>query len=216
MYLATRNAQPVHASSQAPPPILHAEPSARELIFRLIHCVENTLTCSYLFFFFCYRAQSSNLSQYIAYIHNNYLKRICEESRFQGLKYHGGPISKCLCKEGVLRFVSFTMKNDDDQIVSDEVSVPKIDMKCEECLMQQNVNKLLQSQVSSLPWVLSKITVTGYHPVSYLQVKSGGGIDYLDSQIQSVSILERVQCWNVDYKLPFFLQPSVSTSRGMW
>ena len=42
------------------------------------------------------------------------------------------------------------MKKDDDQIVSDEVNVPKIDMKCEDCLMEQNVNELLQSQVSSL------------------------------------------------------------------
>ena len=109
-----------------------------------------------LLYFFCYRAQSSNLSQYIAYIHDMYLKRICEESRFQGLKYHGGPISRCLCKEEkVLQFVSFIMKKADDQIVSDEVNVPKIDMKCEECLMEQNVNELLQSQVSFLPWILS-------------------------------------------------------------
>ena len=41
----------------------------------------------------------------------------------------------------------------DEEIVSDEVNPPKEDVECEECRVKQNVNELLQSQVSL------------YHPV---------------------------------------------------
>ena len=80
------------------------------------------------------------------YIHENYLKRICAESEFQGLKYHGGPLSDCLCKEkGVLHCVSFIMK-EDDQTVSDESNASEVVIKCEICLKKQDVNQLLLLQ----------------------------------------------------------------------
>ena len=49
-------------------------------------------------------------SDCITQIHERYLKRICEESELQGLKYHGGPLLPCNCppdKESVYEFVSF-------------------------------------------------------------------------------------------------------------
>ncbi len=47
-------------------------------------------------------------SDCIQLIHDEYLKRICQESGFQGLKYHGGPMLPCLCSEpSVFTFVTF-------------------------------------------------------------------------------------------------------------
>jgi hypothetical protein len=86
----------------------------------------------------------TNLSQLIVYIHKNYLKRICAESEFIGLKYHGGPAAKCECKEQdlkVLQCVSFCMeKKTPDK--------PKLILDCEYCLIPQDVEQLLQVQVS--------------------------------------------------------------------
>ena len=82
----------------------------------------------------------TNLSQHIIYIHKNYLRRICAESEFIGLKYHGGPAAKCRCKEKdrkVLQCVSFCMEKKG----SDE---PKLILDCEHCLASQDVEQLLQ------------------------------------------------------------------------
>ena len=89
----------------------------------------------------------TTLSQLIVYIDENYLRRICAESEFKGLKYHGGPAAKCQCKEEnlrVLHFVSFCMKNN-KHTISDK---PKLVIDCEHCLTSQNVEELLQLQVS--------------------------------------------------------------------
>ena len=88
----------------------------------------------------------TNLSQHIVCIHKNYLRRICAESEFKGLKYHGGPAAKCQCREEglrVLHCVSFCMKTNKN--VLDE---PKLIVDCEDCLTGQNVEQLLQLQVS--------------------------------------------------------------------
>jgi hypothetical protein len=86
----------------------------------------------------------TNLSQLIVYIHKNYLKRICAESEFIGLKYHGGPAANCDCKEQdlkVFQCISFCMgKNTSDE--------PRLTLECEYCLIPQNVEQLLQLQVS--------------------------------------------------------------------
>ena len=85
----------------------------------------------------------TNLSRHIIYIHQNYLRRICAESEFIGLKYHGGPAAECQCKEEslrVLQCISFCMGNK----TSDD---PKLILDCEHCLMGQNVEQLLQLQV---------------------------------------------------------------------
>ena len=146
-------------------PTSEGSPHMMMIIFLVMYLI--TLAC-----FQYYRTNSSNLSQCIVYIHDNYLKRICEESKFQGLKYHGGPISKCVCKgESVLKFVSFIMKKD-EEIVSDEVNSPKEDVECEECRVKQNVNELLQSQVSLYHPVLVSSSylcdsiVTSYCPIT--------------------------------------------------
>ncbi len=86
----------------------------------------------------------TNLSQLIVYIHKNYLKRICAESEFIGLKYHGGPAAKCECKEQdlqVLQCVSLCM----EKKTSDE---PELFLECEYCLTSQSVEQMLQDQVS--------------------------------------------------------------------
>ena len=103
-------------------------------------------------FISCNRTRDTgNLSQHIVNIHEKYLRRICAEGEFQGLKYHGGPTAKCQCKEeGVLRIldhVSFT-KEENDHTAPEEPNTARFVIDCDDCLTSQNVEDLLQLQVS--------------------------------------------------------------------
>ena len=90
-----------------------------------------------------------NLGQYIVYIHEKYLSKICEKSELQGLKYHGGPIAKCNClEERVLYCVSFSMEEEAGSVAaSDTLTGSKWIIKCVECQTKQNVDQLLQEQL---------------------------------------------------------------------
>ena len=72
-------------------------------------------------------------------IHNEFLKKICDESDLKGLVYHGGPKVVCQrCKwSGVLTCVEYP----DDVNYSTEI-------KCEECNQPYNTNDLLRPQAS--------------------------------------------------------------------
>ena len=120
----------------------------------------------------------TNLSQHIVYIHENYLRRICAESEFIGLKYHGGPAAKCQCKEEglrVLHYVSFCMESK----TSEE---PKLILDCEHCLTSQNIEQLLQLQVSF--WCLFYYALD-ISSVIILQVKDRNAYQCV-KEIQSV------------------------------
>ena len=75
------------------------------------------------------------LDDYIFMIHNEFLKKICDESDLKGLVYHGGP--KVVCQRcewsGVLTCVKYP----------DDVN-HTIEIKCEECNQQYNTNELLR------------------------------------------------------------------------
>lgn len=121
----------------------------------------------------------TNLSQLIVYIHENYLRRICAESEFIGLKYHGGPAAKCQCKEGglgVLHYVSFCMESK----ASEE---PKLILDCEHCLTSQNIEQLLQLQVSF--WYLFSYASDISSIIIILQVKDRNAYPCV-KEIQSV------------------------------
>ena len=72
-------------------------------------------------------------------IHNEFLKKICDESDLKGLVYHGGPMKVCQRCEwsGVLTCVKYP----DDVNHTTEI-------KCEECNQQYNTNELLRAQAS--------------------------------------------------------------------
>ena len=84
-------------------------------------------------------------SQHIVNIHKNYLSRICRESEFQGLKYYGGPIVKCRCREDILKYVSFIMNEDGSSTIQELQTT----IVCERCFTKHDVDQLLLSQVSS-------------------------------------------------------------------
>ena len=72
-------------------------------------------------------------SECIKQIHKRYLKRICEESELQGLKYHGGPLLQCECppdKESVFKFLSF----DEDS----DLEYPKV-LECPQCFYNKKI-----------------------------------------------------------------------------
>ena len=87
-------------------------------------------------------------SECIQLIHDEYLKRICQESGFQGLKYRAGPMLLCHCPQpSVFTFVAF----DDNE--------PKIEVPvgaCPKCFEEwkgsgdssEKVDVILQEQVS--------------------------------------------------------------------
>ena len=100
-----------------------------------------------MLFQYLYRTRVKNdLHQHILYIHGNYLSQICERSEFQGLKYHGGPITTCECdsSEKVLPYVSFT-KDESEQVPSKLT----LDHTCDECFSERNIEDLLSCQVQS-------------------------------------------------------------------
>lgn len=78
------------------------------------------------------------------------MSQICAKSEFQGLKYHGGPIAKCRCAdcaERVLPCVTFSVKKDERTPSSTPDTSARV-VECEGCLLDLNVEELLQSQVS--------------------------------------------------------------------
>lgn len=98
-------------------------------------------------FFIIRTSRSENLSNCIDYVHENYLKQICEDSEFQGLKYHGGPIAKCKCKDSekiVLDYVSTMNKESKNRTTSDTLRVSKKIVECEDCLVSQDIDDLLK------------------------------------------------------------------------
>lgn len=114
----------------------------------------------------------TNLSQHIICIHK-YLGRICAKSEFVGLKYHGGPAAECQCKEKglrILHYVSFCAESK----TSDEPN-----LKCGDCLKTQNVERLLQLQVS-FQYVFSYAADVSF--VMILQIKDRNA----EKEIQSV------------------------------
>lgn len=103
----------------------------------------------YFFFFFLIRTpeDKNSLSEYIDYIHENYLKQICAKSEFRGLKYYGGPIANCKCEDSkqiVLDYVSAINKESDDHTTLDTLRISNKVVKCERCLVSQDVDNLLK------------------------------------------------------------------------
>lgn len=97
-----------------------------------------SLTVSLLSFYFS-PPKKEKLIGYIFVIHNEFLKKICEESDLKGLVYHGGPKGECQrCKwSGVFTCVGYP----DETECSAEVI-------CEECNEQYNTEELLRLQAS--------------------------------------------------------------------
>ena len=64
------------------------------------------------------------------------------------MRYHGGPISKCLCKEeSVLHFVTFSGMDDPDESNGSTVT-------CDTCFIEQDIDRLLWPQVRSYALIL--------------------------------------------------------------
>ena len=92
-----------------------------------------------LSFYFSPPPKKERLDGYISMIHNEFLKKICDESDLKGLVYHGGPKVECQRCEwsGVLACVEYP----GDVNHSTEI-------KCEECNQRYNTNELLRVQAS--------------------------------------------------------------------
>ena len=110
-----------------------------------------SLTVTLLSFYFSPPPKQEKLDGYISMIHNEFLKKICDESDLKGLVYNGGP--KVVCQQcewsGVLTCVEYP-----DEI---EYSAEVI---CEECNEQYSIDDLLRLQASHdynlQPHVMSK------------------------------------------------------------
>lgn len=92
-----------------------------------------------LSFYFSPPPKKERLDGYISMIHNEFLKKICDESDLKGLVYHGGPKVACQrCKwSGVLPCVEYP----------DEIEY-STEVDCEECYYQYNIEELLKLQAS--------------------------------------------------------------------
>ena len=108
------------------------------VLYWCIH-LSYSLTVTLLSFYFSPPPKQEKLDGYISMIHNEFLKKICEESDLKGLVYNGGP--KVVCQQcewsGVLTCVRYP-----DEI---EYSAEVI---CEECNAQYNTEELLRLQAS--------------------------------------------------------------------
>lgn len=103
--------------------------------------MSDSLTVTLLSFYFSPPSKQEKLDGYIVMIHNEFLKKICDESDLKGLVYHGGPKGECQrCKwSGVFTRVGYGYP---DEI---EYSAEVI---CEECNEQYNTEELLKLQAS--------------------------------------------------------------------
>ena len=81
-----------------------------------------------------YRLIKDKPSDYIKFIHEDCLSKICQESGFQGLAYYGGPEKKCdECKESsVLHCVEYGTNEDIDLTPS-----------CKSCGTKYDIDNLL-------------------------------------------------------------------------
>ncbi len=83
-------------------------------------------------------------------IHDKYLKRICQESGFQGLKYHAGPMLKCPCSQpSVFTFVTFDDNEPKSKLPLDACPECFEEWKGSgECCSRDKFDAILQEQVS--------------------------------------------------------------------
>ncbi len=71
-------------------------------------------------------------SECIKLVHDKYLKRICQESGLQGLKYYGGPMLPCCCSQpSVFTYVTFDIGKSSD-----------LTIECLQCLKQCEENEM--------------------------------------------------------------------------
>lgn len=84
-------------------------------------------------------------SAFIKKMHDNYLRRICDESELQGLCYDGGPLGECPCpRTRVLEFVSY-----DHRPLSQGTDTVDQKPKCQSCAScdKHTVDQILYAQV---------------------------------------------------------------------